>query len=279
MSDVTAPVGTTWELPSFTVTAANAAAYADATNDPNPRYRGDDPVAPPMVHVLSAVGGLLQMVTDPGVKADLARLVHGEHDVTFHRVLRPGDRFDLTGELVSVDDKPSGLVLGFGLRGTVQGELALEGTTSVFIRKPRDPNAPRKPKPAPPTIPAADWTIHQPTTPDQAARYAEASGDRNPIHLDEAFARAVGLPGVILHGLCTMAFAARDLTDHFAGGDPARLERLAVRWSRPVLPGSTLKLLVWGEADDDGAAELTFETHGPDGKAVVVDGRARIRAV
>jgi acyl dehydratase len=67
-------------------------------------------------------------------------------------------------------------------------------------------------------------------TPDKylTARYAGASGDFNPIHIDEEFARAVGLPGRILHGLWTMAQVARAQTE--AAGGPEHLKRLAVQF-------------------------------------------------
>lgn len=68
-------------------------------------------------------------------------------------------------------------------------------------------------------------------TPDEGLtkRYAEASGDPNPIHLDEDFAKSVGLPGRILHGLYSMAQVAKAHTDA-AGGDPRALKRLAVQF-------------------------------------------------
>jgi acyl dehydratase len=63
--------------------------------------------------------------------------------------------------------------------------------------------------------------------------YAAASGDFNPIHLDKELATAVGLPGNILHGMCTMAWAAEAAIDAL-GGDPGALKKLRVRFSRPV---------------------------------------------
>ena len=68
-------------------------------------------------------------------------------------------------------------------------------------------------------------------TPDAGLtkRYAEASGDPNPIHTDPDFAEKAGLPGVILHGLWTMAQVARANTAA-AGGDPRSLKRLAVQF-------------------------------------------------
>jgi len=68
-------------------------------------------------------------------------------------------------------------------------------------------------------------------TPDRyvTVRYAGASGDFNPIHIDEEFAVSVGLPGRILHGLWSMAQVARAATDA-AGGDPTALRGLSVQF-------------------------------------------------
>ena len=73
-------------------------------------------------------------------------------------------------------------------------------------------------------------------TPDRylTVRYAGASGDFNPIHIDEEFARQVGLPGRILHGLYTMAQVARAQTE--AAGGPEKLRRLAVQFRGMGLP-------------------------------------------
>jgi len=87
----------------------------------------------------------------------------------------------------------------------------------------------------------ADWQAGESiaelkTTPDKflTVRYAGASGDFNPIHIDEEFARSVGLPGRILHGLWTMAEVARALTE--AAGGPEHLRRLAVQFRGMGLP-------------------------------------------
>ena len=73
-------------------------------------------------------------------------------------------------------------------------------------------------------------TIELKVTPDPyvTVRYAGASGDFNPIHIDEEFARRVGLPGRILHGLWTMAQVARAQTE--AAGGPDKLQSLSVQF-------------------------------------------------
>jgi acyl dehydratase len=81
--------------------------------------------------------------------------------------------------------------------------------------------------------------LHRTVTEEQVRAYAEASGDRNPIHLDEAFARAVGLPGIVAHGMLTMAFVAEMVTDWL--GDRGKLRRLEGRFADMVQPGDEIR--------------------------------------
>jgi acyl dehydratase len=98
-------------------------------------------------------------------------------------------------------------------------------------------------------------------TPDRylTVRYAGASGDFNPIHTDEEFAKAVGLPGRILHGLWTMAQVARAQTE--AAGGPEHLKRLSVQFrgmgvpEQEVLVSGTVRELAEGRAVVDTVAE------------------------
>jgi len=107
-----------------------------------------------------------------------------------------------------------------------------------------------------------DQTIELRVTPDRyvTVRYAGASGDFNPIHIDEEFAKAVGLPGRILHGLWTMALVARAQTE--AAGGAARLKRLKVQFRGMGLPehevvvtGTVRELTDHGTAVIDTVAE------------------------
>jgi acyl dehydratase len=98
-------------------------------------------------------------------------------------------------------------------------------------------------------------------TPDPyvTVRYAGASGDFNPIHIDEEFARSVGLPGRILHGLWTMAQVARAHTD--AAGGPEKLKRLSVqfrgmgRMGEEIVVSGTVREVADGVAVVDSQAE------------------------
>jgi acyl dehydratase len=93
-------------------------------------------------------------------------------------------------------------------------------------------------------------------TPDRylTARYAGASGDFNPIHIDEEFARAVGLPGRILHGLWTMAQVARAQTE--AAGGPQHLKRLSVQFRGMGLPEQEVVVSGTVRDVDDGRAVI-----------------------
>ncbi len=88
---------------------------------------------------------------------------------------------------------------------------------------------------------------------EEIARYAEASGDRNPIHLDDDFARSVGLPGIIAHGMLQMGLLA-NLAVAAAGGDPRRIKRLSVRFAAMVEPGE--EVVFGGEEKAEGRLEL-----------------------
>jgi len=113
-------------------------------------------------------------------------------------------------------------------------------------------------------------------TPDPfvTVRYAGASGDFNPIHIDEDFAKQVGLPGKILHGLWTMAQVARAQTE--AGGGPASLQRLAVQFRGMGVPEAEVE--VTGEVREvrDGVAIIDTRAV-QNGKAIIRNAEAEVR--
>jgi acyl dehydratase len=114
------------------------------------------------------------------------------------------------------------------------------------------------------------------TTPDRflTVRYAGASGDFNPIHIDEEFARQVGLPGRILHGLWTMAQVARAQTE--AAGGPESLQRLAVQFRGMGVPEAEVE--VTGEVRElrDGVAVIDTRAV-QNGKAIIRNAEAEVR--
>jgi acyl dehydratase len=113
-------------------------------------------------------------------------------------------------------------------------------------------------------------------TPDKylTYRYAGASGDFNPIHIDEEFAKAVGLPGRILHGLWTMAQVARAVSA--AGDGPEALRRLSVQFRGMGFPEQELVVTarVRELAGDTATVEAEVEQ---DGRRIIRKGEAELR--
>ncbi len=122
------------------------------------------------------------------------------------------------------------------------------------------------------TEPTRSQRVAHPVADDQTVRYAAASGDDFAIHLDDEFARKVGLPGRIVHGLCALAFAGRAALHAGGVDDPALVRRLAVRFSAPLFPGDTLTTRVWRVEGGYG-----FEALSGEGATVLKDGRLELR--
>jgi acyl dehydratase len=113
-------------------------------------------------------------------------------------------------------------------------------------------------------------------TQGQVNAYADASGDNNPIHLDPEFARSVGLPGTIAHGMLEMGILAEAIAS-WAGGN-ANLLSLSCRFSKPLLPGDTI--ICTGtvvSVDDSGVATLEVAAASDRGDRVLTNGRATVR--
>jgi acyl dehydratase len=112
-------------------------------------------------------------------------------------------------------------------------------------------------------------------TPDRylTVRYAGASGDFNPIHIDEEFAKQVGLPGRILHGLYTMAQVARAQTE--AAGGPDKLKRLAVQFRGMGLPEQEITVSGTVREVRDGVAVVDTVAE-QDGKQIIRNAEAEL---
>jgi len=113
-------------------------------------------------------------------------------------------------------------------------------------------------------------------------RYAGASGDFNPIHWSDRVAVRVGLPGVIAHGMLTMALASRAVTA-WVGGDPGAITDFSVRFARPIVvpdDDAGTELVVTGAVravDDDGRAQIDV-TAMCAGDKVLAQAKAWVRA-
>jgi acyl dehydratase len=100
-------------------------------------------------------------------------------------------------------------------------------------------------------------------TREQIAAYAQASGDRNPIHLDDEFARSVGLPGVIAHGMLQMGLLAVVACE--AAGGPSKLRSMSCRFAGMVVPGDAVTFT----AEPAGAGRLQLRAVNQKGEPVL----------
>src|SRR5215472_6723708 len=247
------------------VTGAAMQEYARAYNEDNPAFfdaaRPGGLVAPPMFAVVVAWKWTLNAVMEAVALAVKRRRIHGEHDMWFQAPIRPGDRITSHAKITAIDTKATGETITIELGAVNQHGVAVSHSVfSAFIRGGGRRAGPREMRTDEPPHGEPILTVRQSIDADQTFRYAEASGDRNPIHVDENVARMAGLPGIIVHGLCTMAFTSQVMIDKLCDGDPTRLKRLRVRFSRPVRPGQTITTNVWSEGEREGRSVYAFET-------------------
>lgn len=278
-------IGKKYPESRWPVTAEATRAYALAVNDENPRYLDDNfsasgLLAPPMFVVVAAAPSEIQPLADEkltGPSADFfRRMVRGDNDITWSDVIRPGDVLVSSSVVSGVEEKPNGELLRVDVTLRRDGREIARVGCGYFLRADNPKKDPKQagssPQPRGPVVHAVDMTV----APDQSFRYADASGDRNPIHTDESTARAFGHPGIILQGSATMAFTAKAVVDAFCDGNPARLKRLRVRYARPVLPGDTVTTIFWRL--DDSTAQLRYgiESKKQDGTVVIKNAYAEI---
>jgi acyl dehydratase len=269
--------GKTYDPVEVTVDADEIAVYAAASGDPNPAHQaGPDQVAPAVFPVVPVFRHMMSIGADPELGVDNpGMIVHGEQRFVYHRPIRPGDRLVLHPSLDRVEDKGKhGVYVTKVAAATVNGEPVVDQWATIVVRgagsgasRPASGEGPASEEgPASRGAEAARFT--RTVAPDMPARYAAASGDHNPIHLDDTFARSVGLPGVINHGLGTLSLVAGGLVEALAGGDVTHLRELAVRFTAMVVPGDELTTTVWDTPGLSGRGYL-FETARADGTVVI----------
>jgi len=214
----TGALGRFTEEREFKVEAPRAVAYAAATNDTNERHT-TGVLAPPVFaivpvwDVMTAAAGL---VTPPDA---FEHVIHAEQDMRFFRPLAPGDVLRSKAAPIYVAVRGIGTTIAVRTETVdATGAPVNEQFVTLFFRGPFEGQSGGEPAPehklsaaTKAGAPVAEVTYR--FDEDQTFRYADASGDPVPIHLDDAAAQAVGLPGIIIHGLCTMAFCGRAVID------------------------------------------------------------------
>jgi acyl dehydratase len=271
------PIGTTGDPVEFEVTRERIAAYAAATNDTiAPHATGE--IAPPVFAIVPAfqAAGMASMQVIPGEL--LGAILHGEQDFHYHRPIEPGMTLSTTATPIGMRQRSSGVtVITRAETREAGGDLVVEQFMTTFVRGAQGvedvgDEAPGHGFDDSLRERGPDAEVEQTFDADQTFRYAEASGDPMQIHLDEEFAKAVGMPGIIIHGLCTMAFTSVAAIEHACPDDPTRLRRLAVRFASIALPEQTITTRIW----DVGEGGYAYETASDAGAVVIKDGLAEV---
>ena len=258
----------------YDVTAEAIRAYAAATED-----ESDGRLATPVFAIVPVWEAIAPASRSVATEDARKRVVHFGQDMVIHRPIEAGMTLVSTATPTALLQRSSGTALVIHTQThTKAGELVNEQWVTEFFRGVDAPESHGEPaadhRLAPEVAesePLAE--IVQSVSPDQPDRYAAASGDRFIIHLDDEAARAVGLPGRILHGFCTLAFTARAVCEAAGGVDESRLTRLAARFSAPVFPGDTLTTRVWQLGD----GLFGFEASCAPDRVVIKDGLAQNR--
>lgn len=275
----TSRVGERVESPVILITADNTRGFAEATNDDNPELLAGT-LAPP----LYALVPVLKTMVEAKNNVTSAFAFHGEHDLTVHEPLLAGMAVRVVATVVGVRQRSAGVatVVHVETRSTAGALLNEQYFTSFVsggrVADPGGADPPARPAQAAAAGPSQELTLA--LDPDQTRRFAAAADDWDAYTLDEAVARSMGFPTIIVHGTCTMAFAGRAIVKEACDDDVRRLERFAARLSRPLLlvPGQVLTTRLWPTGYRDGRRLYGFEAFDHEGTTMLKNGLAEVRA-
>lgn len=261
--------------------------YAAALGDANPCYfddtRSEGLVAHPVFPV--AVTWPVTLHLDRYLEGSafpvelMAMLVHHSEHIALHRPLRPGQRLTVAGTVAAIRPHRAGSLV------MLRYEASDENGRGVFtehigglLRGVACTDAGRGLDDVPPEAPAAPegasvWEAPVTVDPLFSYRYDAGSGIAFPIHTSPAFARSVGLAGIIVQGTATLALAVTALINREADGDPRRIAALACRFSGMVPPGATIRVVLQQRRQ----GHLFFAVRDAHGRRVLRDGHAWLK--
>ena len=202
----------------------------------------------PSFGVIPVSGLMARAVRVPGLQFDVARLLHGEHDLRILRPLPTEATVETTSRIAAVYDKGAAAIVVVEFDTRAEGETLFLNRFSLFLRgeggfggEPAPPPAPARPGREP------DAVVESPTLAQQALLY-RLCGDKHPLHADPRYAAKGGFDRPILHGLCTYGIAGKAVVDELLGGDPTPVSGYRARFAGVVYPGETIVTSMWRSA-------------------------------
>ncbi|MCX5847972.1 MAG: MaoC/PaaZ C-terminal domain-containing protein [Deltaproteobacteria bacterium] len=270
-------IGKKYSVPPVEISAHESIYYALAYGDDNDAYfdnrREGGIIAPPMYAVKYASGPVVEIIMDQEVGLNFMMVVHYSQEFEWLKPVKPNDSIKTEGVIKKIEIKEKGSILGWETISTNQnGEIVLKANWEFFDRSAGS-GIPEEKKEEEAQVHDILWTQAVKVKNGQTFIYAEPSGDYNPIHADDAFAKQVGLPGIILQGLCTMAFAHKAVTDNLTGPyrNPLLVKKLKVRFARPLLPGQTITYQAYKIGTEAGGTKYGIIARNDEGKDVLRD--------
>ncbi len=269
-------------------------AYAAALGDHNDRYfdtmQPDVVVAHPLFAVCpeweAIVASRSQSSTIGMSTAEVLTGVHATHDITIHRLVRPGDRLTTQLQIVALTDIGPGAKATTRLVTVDADGQPVATTTQDAIYLGVSTDGVHQLDPMPPAAITSSERTGDPFTfsldiaAGAAHTYTECARIWNPIHTDRAVARAAGLPDIILHGTATLAHGVTAVVNARAGGRPDLVRRITGRFAAMVAMPSTITINVWpGTLASDGTTTVPFEVLNAQGDAAVKDGLIVLGAI
>ena len=202
--------------------------------------------------------------------ADLSGILHGEQDIIFHNPIPTEGTITTEGAITHMYDKGQGkgaLVVAEAETFHSNGKKLFTNIFTIFCRK--DGGFGGEPGPSESVeIPdrAPDFEEHASPAPDQPLIY-RLSGDIFALHVDPDFARASGFEKPIMHGLCTHGYACRAVIKHLFPGEPERMSRFRVRFSKVLYPGVPITTQIWKVEE----GKAFFRTVNDQTRDVIID--------
>lgn len=190
---------------------------------------------------------------DPQFEVDWRKLLHAEHRLTIHRPLEHKGDLRAEHDILGIRDRgvDGGAFVHQRKRLIAkEGDEAIASVITTLLLRGDGGCGDRGDAPAElAKLPESEADEHlEIAVPEILPLIYRLSGDFNPLHIDPDVARSAGFERPILHGLATMGIAAYGLLRCVCDFDPERLQEMAVRFSRPVLPGDTLRFEFWMES-------------------------------
>jgi acyl dehydratase len=200
------------------------------------------------------------------VQVNPVMILHGEQSFRIAKTIPTSGTLTTAGKITGVYDKGKGALVTLDTTTTDEkGETVFTNTSGIFVRGAGGFGGERGPEAgnvAPQRAP--DKSVEMPTLDIQAAIY-RLSGDRNPLHIDPAFAKMAGYDRPILHGLCSFGHVGRAVLSEYCGNDPDRLKSMTVRFSGVVYPGDTIITDMW----DEGGGKVIMQARTQEGRVVI----------